>query len=131
LLTHIQSASSYECDGCSHHASFHSMENKTEDEVRKRWEQEAKDKADRDEETQQRPKKRVRAIEYQAATSSILGGNALGEALGFVTGNTKTAAKGRRAPAKTPGRAAAAKARSRVTETADDEEEEDEVIEVD
>jgi uncharacterized protein YjbJ (UPF0337 family) len=71
----------------------------------------------------------VRAIEYQTATSSILAGNSLGEALRFATGNTKTAAKGRRAPAKSPGRAAAAKAKRRVTEIADDEE--DDVIEVD
>jgi hypothetical protein len=106
------------------------MENKSEDEVRKRWEQEAKDKAYGDAEAQQGPRKRVRAIEYQAATSSILGGNAfLGEALGAATGTSKTAAKGRRVPAKTPGRAAAAKARSKVTEIVDDEDED--VIEVD
>ncbi|RMZ74440.1 hypothetical protein GMOD_00003480 [Pyrenophora seminiperda CCB06] len=55
-------ASSYECDGCGHHASFHSMENKAEDEIRKRWEAEAKAKVEQEE---QRPKKRVRAIEYQ------------------------------------------------------------------
>ena len=38
------------------------MENKTEDEIRKRWEVEAKAKAEQEE---QRPKKRIRAIEYQ------------------------------------------------------------------
>lgn len=38
------------------------MENKTEDEIRKRWEVEAKAKAGQEE---QRPKKRIRAIEYQ------------------------------------------------------------------
>ncbi|KAF2025888.1 hypothetical protein EK21DRAFT_20227, partial [Setomelanomma holmii] len=65
MLHPLKSASSYECDGCNHHASFHSMENKTEDEIRTRWEQEAKDKAERDEEAKQRPTKRVRAIEYQ------------------------------------------------------------------
>jgi hypothetical protein len=60
-----QSSSSYECDGCGHHASFHTMENKAEDEIRKRWEVEAKEKAEREEEeVQQRPKKRVRTIEY-------------------------------------------------------------------
>lgn len=42
------------------------MENKAEDEVRKRWEQEAQEKTDRTETMQQRPKKRVRAIEYTA-----------------------------------------------------------------
>jgi hypothetical protein len=105
------------------------MENKTEDEVRKRWEQEAKDKADRDEEAQQRPKKRVRAIEYQAGTGGISGGNALGEVLGFATRNNKNEARGRGGVAKKPGRAAAAKARSKVTEIVDDED--DDVIEVD
>ncbi|KAI8935435.1 hypothetical protein NX059_008012 [Plenodomus lindquistii] len=64
MLHPLKSSSSYECDGCAHHASFHSMENKSEDEIRKRWEQEAKDKADQEGEMQQRPKKRVRAIEY-------------------------------------------------------------------
>lgn len=45
------------------------MENKVEDEIRKRWEQEAKDKADQ-EKTQSRPKKRIRAIEYNASANS-------------------------------------------------------------
>jgi hypothetical protein len=54
---HPQSTSSFECDGCAHHASFHSMENQAEDEIRKRWELEAN-------EEQTRPRKRVRALEY-------------------------------------------------------------------
>lgn len=41
------------------------MENKAEDEIRKKWEQEAKDKAQREEEEAQRPKKRPRAIGYR------------------------------------------------------------------
>ncbi|KAF2628642.1 hypothetical protein BU25DRAFT_317645, partial [Macroventuria anomochaeta] len=65
MLHPLKSSSSYECDGCNHHASFHSMENKAEDEIRKKWEQEAKDKVEREEETAQRPKKRPRAIEYR------------------------------------------------------------------
>ncbi|CAG5158495.1 uncharacterized protein ALTATR162_LOCUS5109 [Alternaria atra] len=41
------------------------MENKTEDEIRKRWEIEAAERKREEEEAQQqRPKKRVRAIEY-------------------------------------------------------------------
>ena len=44
------------------------MENKAEDEIRKKWEQEAKDKARREEEAAQRPKKRPRAIGYQNDT---------------------------------------------------------------
>lgn len=124
----VQSASSYECDGCSHHASFHSMENKTEDDVRKRWEQEAKEKADRDEETQQRPKKRVRAIEYQNTSGSILGNNAIEGASDSSMGATK-AGGNRRGAAKKPARAAASRARGKVTEVFQDEE--DDVIEVD
>jgi len=38
------------------------MENKAEDEIRKRWEVEAKARTEQEE---QRPKKRIRAIEYQ------------------------------------------------------------------
>jgi hypothetical protein len=43
-LTISQSSSTFECDGCAHHASFHNLENKAEDEVRKRWEVEQKAK---------------------------------------------------------------------------------------
>lgn len=32
-----QAASSFECDGCSHHASFHSLENPAEDAIRQKW----------------------------------------------------------------------------------------------
>ncbi|USP81628.1 hypothetical protein yc1106_08902 [Curvularia clavata] len=64
MLHPLKSSSSYECDGCGHHASFHNMENKMEDEIRKRWETEAKEKAEQSDKAQQRPKKRVRAIEY-------------------------------------------------------------------
>ncbi|KAK0338288.1 hypothetical protein LTR91_005381 [Friedmanniomyces endolithicus] len=38
-------ATSFECDGCSHHASFHSLENPSEDAVLRKWaQQEADDK---------------------------------------------------------------------------------------
>jgi hypothetical protein len=125
LLTSLESASSYECDGCAHHASFHSMENKTEDEVRKRWEQEAKDKADQENEVQQRPKKRARAIEYSQEENISL--EELTEILRSETRNSRAAGRGRGAAVKKPSRAAAAKAKSRVTEVLGD----DEVIEVD
>lgn len=46
MLHPVKAATSFECDGCGHHASFHSMENKDEDEVVKRWEAEkSKDEA--------------------------------------------------------------------------------------
>ncbi|KAF2449482.1 hypothetical protein P171DRAFT_427688 [Karstenula rhodostoma CBS 690.94] len=65
MLHPLKSTSSFECDGCGHHASFHSMENKEEDEIRKRWEQEARDKALREQrEGLDRPRKRPREIEY-------------------------------------------------------------------
>jgi hypothetical protein len=127
-----QSASSYDCDGCNHHASFHSMENKVEDEIKKRWEQEAKDKADRDGLAQQRPIKRVRTIEYQAS-SSTAPGEELDETFGFAAANGRTSAKSRIAPKKktTGGRAAAGKARGKVTEILEDEDEDDFVVELD
>jgi hypothetical protein len=47
------------------------MENKAEDEIRKRWEQEAKDKTEREEEAAQRPRKRPRAIGYAERIGAI------------------------------------------------------------
>jgi hypothetical protein len=46
------------------------MENKQEDEIRKRWEQEAKEKQERDEGSAARPKKRLREIEYNGAEAT-------------------------------------------------------------
>ncbi|KAM0708288.1 hypothetical protein Q7P35_004939 [Cladosporium inversicolor] len=37
MLHPIKAASSFECDGCSHHASFHSLENPAEDAIRQKW----------------------------------------------------------------------------------------------
>jgi hypothetical protein len=61
------------------------MENQAEDEIRKRWELEAKEKKDDEEQT--RPRKRVRALEY--------GGN--GEDAGRKTSRagTRTGTRGR------------------------------------
>jgi hypothetical protein len=64
-----QSASSYDCDGCSHHASFHSMENKQEDEIRKRWETESREKKFLQDDDNTRPRKRPRQLEYNFAGS--------------------------------------------------------------
>ncbi|KAF2468438.1 uncharacterized protein BDR25DRAFT_344186 [Lindgomyces ingoldianus] len=79
MLHPLKSASSYECDGCSHHASFHSMENKAEDEVRKRWENEAREKEERENGLAERPRKRLREIEYQPANGLGHGANLGGE----------------------------------------------------
>jgi len=46
MLHPLKSSSTFECDGCAHHASFHNLENKAEDEIRKRWEVEQKAKED-------------------------------------------------------------------------------------
>lgn len=128
LANNIQSTSSYECDGCNHHASFHSMENKSEDEVRKRWEKEARDKADLEEEAQQRSKKRPRLLQIGASLRHVPDNDALVEPAGFTTGSDATATTCR-AAAKRPRRAAATKAKGRATELIDNED--DDIIEVD
>ncbi|KAF2096576.1 hypothetical protein NA57DRAFT_78181 [Rhizodiscina lignyota] len=38
MLHPLKSATSFDCDGCGHHASFHNMENKDDEEIIKRWE---------------------------------------------------------------------------------------------
>lgn len=104
------------------------MENKAEDDVRKRWEQEEKDKADRDQEAQQRPKKRVRAIEYQNPPGSIFGANTI-EGVSDSSMGAAKAGGNRRGAARKPARAAASKVRGKVSEVFEDDE--DDVIEVD
>jgi hypothetical protein len=93
------------------------MENKTEDEIRKRWEVEAKEKAERDEGAQQRPKKRVRAIEYNK-------GNDLGEGLNDEeleeTLRPSPRPKANAARKKATARAASSKAKNRLTEMMDE-----------
>ena len=43
MLTGGKAATSFECDGCNHHASFHSLENKDEDAILKKWEEQQRD----------------------------------------------------------------------------------------
>jgi hypothetical protein len=38
MLHPVKAATSFECDGCNHHASFHSLENPAEDAILKKWE---------------------------------------------------------------------------------------------
>lgn len=40
LTCSYKAASSFECDGCGHHASFHSLENAAEDAIRQKWSEE-------------------------------------------------------------------------------------------
>ena len=95
-----------------------------EDELRKRWEQEAKDKADREreEEARSRPKKRVRAIEYNSNSHCLQDS----ELDGSATGNVRTTAKIRGPMAKKPSRAASARAKNVITEIV----EEDDIVEL-
>ena len=37
MIHPVKAATSFECDGCGHHASFHKMENKADDETVNRW----------------------------------------------------------------------------------------------
>lgn len=127
VLTSSQSSSSYECDGCNHHASFHNMENKAEDEIRKKWEQEAKDRAEQDSEAVQRPKKRPRAIGYRNDADDVMNGLELGELLEGAAGKVRISAKAKVGAPKGR-RAAGTRAKSRVTEVT---EEEEEVVELD
>ena len=103
------------------------MENKTEDEVRKRWEQEAKDKTDLEKETQQRPKKRVRAIEYNNSSSATML-EGLGSLFGTATAGAGGNTRGRGGGQKRPVRAASSRAKGRATEATD---EDDTVVELD
>jgi hypothetical protein len=94
------------------------MENKTEDEIRKRWEVEAKEKAERDEEAQQRPKKRARAIEYNKDNnlSEVLNDEEMEDLLRR-TPRPKANAARKKATAK----AATTKTKNRLTELMDDD----------
>jgi hypothetical protein len=103
------------------------MENKAEDEVRKKWEQEAKDKAEREEATAQRPKKRPRAIGYRNDVLEAMGDMELGALLEASAEKGKGGAKVK-AGASKPRRAAGTRAKSRITELT---EEEDDVVELD
>ncbi|KAF2193708.1 hypothetical protein K469DRAFT_618958 [Zopfia rhizophila CBS 207.26] len=76
MLHPLKSSSSYECDGCTHHASFHSMENKAEDEIRKRWELEAQEKEWQEEKWTKQPRKRLREIDYQVNEEELYGDSA-------------------------------------------------------
>lgn len=42
MIHPVKAATSFDCDGCSHHASFHKMENRAEDEIVARWRAEEK-----------------------------------------------------------------------------------------
>ena len=39
MIHPLKAATTFDCDGCGHHASFHKMDNATDDEAVRRWEQ--------------------------------------------------------------------------------------------
>ncbi|KAL6712172.1 hypothetical protein ACN47E_000049 [Coniothyrium glycines] len=133
MLHPLKSSSSYECDGCGHHASFHSMENKADDEIRKRWEQEAMDRAEAGDHPQQRSKKRVRAIEYTGISGIATGSSQENDCPSSSTRAVQSTQK----PAPTTTRAAAGRKTARTPGTrsnsryTDGMEEEDLVVELD
>jgi hypothetical protein len=92
------------------------MENKTEDEIRKRWETEAKERTQQNDESQQRPKKRVRAIEYNREDDEEDINRAITELLQGAKSRPKASA----VPKKKPGRVAGTKAKQKLSEILDD-----------
>ncbi|KAF1977296.1 hypothetical protein BU23DRAFT_526641 [Bimuria novae-zelandiae CBS 107.79] len=134
MLHPLKSTSSFECDGCGHHASFHSMENKEEDEIRKRWEQEDRDKALREQrDVDDRPRKRPREIEYGRG-NTVGSRDQMIEGAGMVTPDEETAseagsariiakAKGRSKKTAATGSMRSSRTKGRITEIAEDDEE--------
>lgn len=98
------------------------MENKAEDEIRKKWEQDAKDEAERAEEAAQRSKKRLRAIGYRNSADDATNDISLEALLDDSTGRSRVIAKTRGVSAKTR-RIAGTRAKSRVTELTEENEE--------
>ena len=103
------------------------MENKAEDEIRKKWEQEARDKAEREEDAAQRPKKRPRAIGYRHDVLGAMSDLEIGALLDASADKGKGGAKAKAGATKSR-RAAGTRAKSRITELT---EEEEEVVELD
>lgn len=56
----LKAATSFDCDGCGHHASFHQMENPAEEEAARRWKAQAA--AEREEKDSNTPAPKRRRI---------------------------------------------------------------------
>lgn len=65
-LLFAQSTTSFECDGCGHHASFHSMENEQEQRIISKW---AEEDTTRQQTTSK--KRRTKAITSSAVVYEI------------------------------------------------------------
>lgn len=99
------------------------MENKAEDEIRKRWETEEKERAERSDEARQRPKKRMRAIEYNRDDDDTELNRAISELMQGAKPKPKASVTTRKKPAKVAG----ARAKQKASEITDD----DTVVELD
>lgn len=105
------------------------MENKGDDEIRKRWELEKKEKKIQEERVIARPRKRLREIEYTVnsttSRSNTIGDDEenLGEYIATAIGSVNTTGKAR--AKKTPGtrttRGASTRARGKVLELGDED----------
>lgn len=45
MIHPIKAPTSFDCDGCGHHASFHRMENREEEEIAKKWHTQGQERA--------------------------------------------------------------------------------------
>jgi hypothetical protein len=61
-------STSFECDGCNHHASFHSMDNPADNEVIKRWATQALEAPAQESSALQATKRPRKAIENSRPT---------------------------------------------------------------
>ena len=48
MIHPLKAATSFDCDGCGHHASFHRMESREEEEIARRWKAEEEARQGRD-----------------------------------------------------------------------------------
>ncbi|KAK0287474.1 hypothetical protein LTR91_001774 [Friedmanniomyces endolithicus] len=82
MLHPVKAATSFECDGCSHHASFHSLENPNEDAVLRKWAQQEADDEEQQAAAATTTSKKRKLITQSAALdedeiSTIFGSSAL------------------------------------------------------
>jgi hypothetical protein len=68
LIHPRQAATSFDCDGCGHHASFHSLENAAEEAILKKW---SEQEANSQETTEGATKKRRRIAEKPADEAQV------------------------------------------------------------
>ena len=91
-----QAATSFECDGCTHHASYHSLENPAEDAVLKKWvEQESEARGSED---PRRESKRRKLLTQSASAEDgvVFGAQTAQVAEEVASSNVRTKARLRR-----------------------------------